>query len=147
MHPPVRNQADIVNQAAYSLEAGTDCSDLPDTARQEFKREADVNYILKTFGVGGALPQRQVSYGEADFDLDLHGAYIAREAAEKAWYHLPPNLKAKYKGIGPMLDAMNSGELAKDLAAAKDLNSSSASSSTPDKPAAGDAGATGGAAS
>lgn len=120
MHPPVRQQVDIVNQAQVSLESGLDCSDLPDTARQEFKREADVNYILSRFGVGG-IPQRQVSYGEADFDLDLQGAYIANDAAEKAFYYLSPSLREKYKSVAAMLDAMNSGELAKDLAAEKDM--------------------------
>ncbi len=133
MFPPIRNQADVVNQKQYSDAAGLDCSDLPDLARQEFKREADVNYLMSRYGVDVAIPQRQVSFGEADFDLDLHGAYIAVEAADQAWFHLPPALKQKYGNRKTMLDAMNSGELAKDLAAQKDLNSRE--SSPPAEPA------------
>lgn len=134
MHPPVRNQADIVNQRAYSAPAAIDCSNLPDTTRQEFKREADVNYVLSRFGVNG-LPQRQPSYGEQDFDLDLHGAYIANDAAGRAFNALPVALKRKYKDVPTMLNAMNDGTLLKDLTAARDMANAGASPAPAEPPA------------
>lgn len=119
MYPAIRQQTDIVDQDIVSLEAGLDCSTEPDTARQEFKREADVNYILSRFAVDGVLPSKQVSYGEVDWDLDLHGAYIALEAVDVARRSLSPALQRKYRSQKELLDAMNSGELEADLRAEK----------------------------
>lgn len=114
MHPPIRQQSDIINQDTYSLAAGTDCSDMPDMTRQEFAQEADINYILGRFGIGDA-PTRQPVYGDQDFDLDLHAGMIAIGEAQRAFVQLPPELHDKYRDTKGMLDAMNSGELARDL--------------------------------
>lgn len=74
MHPAIRSQTDT-DQELYSDEAGLDCSNLPDTARQEFKREADINDLLSRYGVG--LPQKPTRFAEADFDMDLQQALLA----------------------------------------------------------------------
>lgn len=113
MKPAIRTQVDD-RQMDFSLEAGLDTSDKPDLARQEFRDDADANLLLKRYGVNVPV-QAQPQYGDADFDLDLHSAHIAVDRAQHAFRKLPNELREKYKTTQGLLDAMNSGELAKDL--------------------------------
>ena len=90
-----------------------------DLTRQEFAEEADVNYLLRTYGVDTPV-NRVPQFGEVDWDLDLHSAHISMDRAQHAFFHLPLELRQKYKTTAAMLDAMNSGELATDLEKIRD---------------------------
>lgn len=115
MKPAIRTQVDD-RQDEISLATGLDTSDRPDLTRQEFREEADTNYLLSRFGVNVPM-QRTPQFGEIDFDLDLHSAHIAVDRAQNAWYQLSEDLREKYKDPAGMLDAMNSGQLEEDLKA------------------------------
>lgn len=106
--PAERRQSDG-RQDEYSAAARIDTSNLPDLARQEFKQEADVNYILSRFGLDG--PQRQLVFGDVDFDIDLTGAHAAVSQARRAWGKMPDYLKEKYPSWQDLLAAIHSGEL------------------------------------
>lgn len=138
--PAIRTQTDE-KQMEFSLASGLDCSGEPDLARQEFKQEADTNYLLQRFGMNVPV-QHAPTFGEVDFDLDLHSAHIAIGQVQQAWHQLSPELRAKYRTTNAMLDAMNSGELRTDLEEARDAvraekakaEASSAPASTSNQP-------------
>lgn len=95
-----------------------DCSDMQDMARQEFKDETNVNNIIQRFlGTGVPPVQRQPVFGDRDFDIDLHGGYLAVENAQRAFLRLPKALKDKYKNTQGLLDAMWRGEFKDDVIA------------------------------
>lgn len=100
-------------QDAISHASGIDCSTQDDTARQEFKDEADVNLMLGRYGVG--LPQKQITYGETDFDLDLQTALEAVNTARTAYRELPPELRKMYPSWQTLLNALETGALKFDF--------------------------------
>lgn len=108
MHPAIRSQSDT-DQELYSDEAGLDCSNLPDTARQEFKKETDVNDLLARYGVG--VPQQPTRFAAADFDMDLQQALDAISESKQAWAGLPDNLKRQYTTWQELLTALDNGSL------------------------------------
>lgn len=109
MHRATRTQVDE-DQDLYSLETGLDFAGTTDLARQEFKDEADLNILLKRFGVGGAM-QRPLSWGQADYDLDLQRAIGAVEDAKRAHRAMPEELRKIYPTWRDMLNAIESGRL------------------------------------
>lgn len=118
MKPAIRTQVDD-RQLDFSILTAFDNSAEPDPVRQEFKDEADVNVMLNKFGMNVPM-QRQPQFGETDFDLDLHSAYIAVDRVNHAMQALPPELREKYPTAARLLDAMNSGELEADLLDARE---------------------------
>lgn len=113
---PGRNQRQFYHDLQQRTAISTATSlfrdpDKPDPVRQEFKADADVNTILKRFGV----EQRQVTYGEADTDLDLQGALEAVRSADEAFQGLPKNLRDKYRNMKNLLNAIESGALKLDM--------------------------------
>lgn len=110
--PAIRTQVDGLDEE-YSIETALDCSDMPDTTRQEFKDETDVNKILGRYGVNA--PMRPVQYGESNFDLDLQTALQAIYTAQDAVRNLPPDLAAKYPTWTSFMEAAYSGKLRQDL--------------------------------
>lgn len=134
MKPAIRTQVDDLGDA-YSLATAIDFTDSIDNTRQEFRLEADVNHLLSRYGVGVPM-QQQPQFGEVDFDLDLHSAYISVERSQHAFSELPYELRQKYGNVATMLDAMNSGELAKDLLAERaEREKKAAASKAPADPA------------
>lgn len=113
MIPAIRTQVDQ-QQDFHSELAGLDCTTSTDTARQEFKDEADVNKILARYGVNA--PQRQAIFGETDFTLDLQQAFAAIEAAKNAHHKLPQSLREQYPTWQSVLNGLDSGEFRIDLA-------------------------------
>jgi len=110
---PERKQGDG-KQDDYSEISGLDCSQDKDLARQEFKDEADINILLRRFGVG--TPSRVPQFGgEYDFDIDLQKAKNAIAETQRAYNALPPNLKEKYKDWQTLLNAIQSGQLRIDM--------------------------------
>lgn len=112
MHPAIRGQEDIVNQDVYSLESGLDASstvEAPDMTRQEFKQDADINYILSRFGVNAALTARQPQYGEVDYNLDLHQALNAVRTAREAHDRMPDHIRQRYPSWQDLVKAVETG--------------------------------------
>lgn len=111
MNPATRTQRDK-KQPELSRAGGLDCSESPDMARQEFKNEADVNELLKRFGVGTPLPSRQGEFGKAvDYDLDLQTALAAIAQARNAYSTMSNDLQRKYPSWQRFLNAIERGEL------------------------------------
>lgn len=108
----VRTQYDD-KQPDFSDAAALDFTGEKDYARQEFKDDADVNILLKRFGVG--VPLKQVNYGEQDFNIDLQQALTAVNIAREAYKSLPEGLKAKYPTWQKLLNHIESGNLKIDL--------------------------------
>lgn len=107
MHPPTKDQADL-GQDNVTLDA----SDRPgnkDMARQEFKDEADINYMLSRFGV--TAPRGTPTYGEWDEAIDLQTALIAVEEAKYAFGRLPKPLRDKFDNMADLLRAVDNGSL------------------------------------
>lgn len=137
---PPRHQDDGL---ADVVSAATGISFPPDEdmTRQEFAQEADLNHLLKSFGVGPANYRPPV-YGEADFDLDLQGAYSLVREAEEAFATLPRHLLDKFGGPqGAFLAFLNREIGPEDF---KDPSAGSSSAATGDgSRQAGEAGAAG----
>lgn len=107
-----RRQSDD-DQQRHSDAAAIDFTDDPGKTRQEFKDEADTNILLKRFGVG--IPQKQVTYGETDFNIDLQTALEAVAIAKKAYKDLPADLRKQYPSWQTLLNHIESGKLTLDL--------------------------------
>lgn len=106
----MRSQGDG-KQNEYSRRGALDCSDSTDVARQEFKSEADVNVLLQKYGVG--IPQKQVAFGDTNFDIDLQEALAAVQAAKRAYRQLPPELRQRYPSWQTLLNNLASGRITK----------------------------------
>lgn len=113
MHRAIRTQADGKGDL-WSRATRIDCSGDRDVARQEFKDEADINKLLSRYGVG-PMPQRQTTYMEVDYSLDLQTALTAVDAAAAAHRDLPQTLRDRYPNWPSLLNALDRGELRIDL--------------------------------
>lgn len=98
-------------QELYSEKSGLDCSQEIDTARQEFKEEADTNKIMQRFGVN--VPQKPIQFGE-QFDIELQDALEAVRSARKAYRELPPDVRKEYPSWRTLLENLMSGKLSLD---------------------------------
>lgn len=112
--PVERHQADGA-QEEYSELTGLDSSNLPDLARQEWKTDADINNLMDRFLRTGALNQRPVNYGEQDYNTDLQQALQAIQEAKFTHSTLPEEVRNKYPTWQAMLNAVESGQLRKDM--------------------------------
>lgn len=105
--PPQRDQADI-----GLVDQPIDCSNSPnnpDVARQEFKDEADINYVLSRLGV--TAPRGTPTYGEWDDTIDLQQAIAAVREADAAFNKLPRELKQKFPNMNEIIRAVDNGSL------------------------------------
>lgn len=108
--PPLRRQGDQLGDAASDdarIIFSPDDPDSRDTARREFKKETDINYILSRFGVGA---QRPLSYGTADYEIDLQNGLEAVRESQRAWKRLPADLKKRFPTWLSLLRAIDLGE-------------------------------------
>lgn len=80
-----------------------------DTARQEYKQEADVNYMLSRFGI--TAPRGTPTYGEWDDSIDLQIALESVREAEEGYRTLPKELREKFPSMEAMLTAIENGSL------------------------------------
>lgn len=121
MRPPLYDQVSFLDRddhADHGLNCQTAGEQGRSMARQEFRDEMDINTILDRFKVTGVLPPMKTpTYGDQDFDLDLHTGFIALSQAQDAFWKLPPELREKYKSPAGMLDAVHTGEFKKDIEA------------------------------
>lgn len=105
-----RSQADSAEVfAAQSDETATVIDQTEVWTRQEFKKDSDVNEILRRAGAGG-FEARPVQYGVQDTDLELQAVYTAAVLADEAWLRLPERLRGRYPGWSELLAAIEAGE-------------------------------------
>lgn len=85
------------NPDQVSLETGLECKD-PSLAIQSQKDEADINYIVKQFGITKQLPQVLTlpSYGDFEGVEDYHQAQNLIIEAQAAFLRLPSGLRAQF---------------------------------------------------
>lgn len=116
MQPPTKDQRSIgadnptIDASDGALIEGQwDVTENKDRARQEFAKEADINYMLSRFGV---VPGRGTpTYGEWDDSLDLQQALTSVAEARVAYADLPEELKNRFKSMEDLLKAYNNGSL------------------------------------
>lgn len=109
MKPAIRSQADDTMNEAYSKRTAISFAKAKDTARQEFKAEADVNTILRKFGA--FAPMKQTRYGEAiddNLDLQMSLEYVAE--IKRAYVNLPREIRLDYPSIESFLQGAARGD-------------------------------------
>lgn len=117
MQPPTKNQLDIgVDNPTIDASDGAlielpdgNVAENKDMARQEFGKEADINYMLSKFGI---TPERGApTYGEWDDTIDLQQALTATAEAKTAYAELPQELRDKFSSMEELLNAYQKGAL------------------------------------
>lgn len=96
--PFVRNPYNYDLKEA-SDSSGLDCSvDGPGRTKQSFKEEADINTLIKRFGIGNPLPTgaRIPSYGDFTQAGDYQTALNVINEAERAFYAVPADVRARF---------------------------------------------------
>jgi len=93
--PAVRTTWNYDRKAVSEL-TGLNCTD-PSLAVQSQKDEADINTIVRNFGVTGKLPEsvRQPMYGDFTEVYDYRTALEAVRSAEASFMSLPSDLRAR----------------------------------------------------
>lgn len=95
LFPRVRSSMNF-DRALWSEAHGLKCED-PSRAVQSQKDEADINTIVRNFGVTGRLPAavRIPEYGDFDAVGDYREAVEAIRAAETSFLAMPSELRAR----------------------------------------------------
>lgn len=112
MHHAIRTRHDERGQE-YSNRFAISFVDTTSVARQEFKDEADINIMLKRFGVNHQ--QRTLTFGEQDYTIDLQAALSAIDQSKRVYARMAPEVKEIYPTWQKFVSGLNSGALAKDL--------------------------------
>lgn len=111
--PFVRNPYNY-DLAELSDATGLDCSvDGPGRTKQAFAEEADINTLIKRFGVGNPLPTgaRIPSYGDFSGATDYQTALNVIHNAERAFYAVPADVRARFlNDPARFVDFFNQGE-------------------------------------
>lgn len=70
----------------------------PTLAKQSFREECDINYIVMRFGLTGELPTniRQPEYRDFTTVVDYHTALTAIRHAEEAFAAMPADVRARF---------------------------------------------------
>lgn len=107
MYPPTKDQTDI-GLENQTLDASHSV-DNTDMARQEFKQEADINYMLSRFGI--TQPRGTPTYGTWDDTIDLQDALASVREAKDGYSTLPKELREKFPSMEEFLRAIDNGSL------------------------------------
>ena len=108
MHPATKNHLDIGADDPVADHSHRD-GENEDTARQEYKQDADINTMLTKFGI---IPKAGTPiYGEWDDTLELQVALMATREAQNAWKDLPEDLKQRFGNMETLLAAVENGQL------------------------------------
>lgn len=108
MHPPIKDHATFLEHEGPELNAAASPNN-PDMAKQEFKDEADINYMLSRFGI--TQPRGTPAYGEWDDAIDLQNAIAAVEISNDAYRQLPIELRRKFASMNDLIRAVDNGTL------------------------------------
>lgn len=87
---------------------GLVCPPEEDRTRQEFREDTDINILLKRYGVG-ALNRTPTEFSDRDYDVSLHDAMIASQAADAAYNALDPDVRRAYPTWAHFVQAVESG--------------------------------------
>lgn len=93
MRYTIRSQAESPEEAAVH-DVGVDCSGDEPIVRPEFAEGTETAFLLNRYG--GQILASGFEPGEADFDLDLQGAYAAVQRAEETFAALPEEVRSRY---------------------------------------------------
>lgn len=107
----VRNPFTI-DPDAHSLASGLECKD-PSLTVQSDKDQADINNIVKQFGLTRSLPygEQQPTYDDfTSFPYDYHDAMNTLREADNAFMELPATLRTRFHNdAGEFLDFLADG--------------------------------------
>lgn len=117
MHPPVKDQTDIgrdnpgldASDEAISETYEGDVVENKDMTQQQWKEEADINYMLSRFNI--VPPKGAPTFGEWDDNINLQTAIQATREARTAWRKVPKELQQKFSNMDDLLAAVESGQL------------------------------------
>lgn len=115
--PPRKNQTDIgvdnptldASHGALIQRQNGDIEENEDMTHQEWKNEADINYMLSRFGI--TAERGTPTYGEWDDNIDLQQALTSVAEARTAYADLPDKLKNKFTTMEELLTAYSNGSL------------------------------------
>lgn len=84
---------------AVSLETGLACPEEEGRTQQAFKEDADINVIVRRFGLTGQLPENVRVPVSGDFTgiTDFQSAMQAVVAAQAAFNELPAEVRARFR--------------------------------------------------
>lgn len=129
----VDGRQDELSEATGTVPKGP--KEVEDVARQEFRDEADINVLLKRYGVGNGPPLRDPIYGEVDYDMDLQGAYTAVRTAREAFQRLPEAVRQVYPTWEQVLAGIGAGKVTVDETGTPQLVTETTNQVTPPSPA------------
>lgn len=83
---------------AASNETAIDCSIVPSVTQQQFAEEADINTIVRRFGLTGELPKDVAVPQSGDFlDVtDFHTAMNVVRSSEEAFAAMPADVRKRF---------------------------------------------------
>lgn len=84
--------------ATVSRETGLDCPASESQTQQHFKDDADINTIVRRFGLTGTLPDNYRAPLLGDFAdvMDFQTAMNAVSQAQEQFMQLPPDLRSRF---------------------------------------------------
>jgi phage internal scaffolding protein len=88
----------VYDSDKVSDDTGIVCNDLTRT-KQEFAEEADINLLVKRYGLLGAMPKdhRVATFGDfEDMQNDYHTAQNKIRAADEAFQAMPPDVRYRF---------------------------------------------------
>lgn len=129
----IDGRQDELSDATATIPKGP--KDVEDVTRQEFRDEADINVLLKRYGVGSGPPLRDPIYGEVDYDLDLMGAYTAVRQAREAFQRLPQDVREAYPSWDQLLAGIGAGAVIVDETGTAQLKVETPAETPPANPA------------
>lgn len=99
------NGAFNYNTDKASVASGLDFSGTESLTQQQFKEEADINTIVRRFGITGQMPEnpRVPHYGDFTEVTDYQTALNAVRAAEEAFLALPAAVRAEFNNDPQLL--------------------------------------------
>lgn len=108
---------------------GTNCSGSQDMARQEFKKDSDINTIVERLMRGQEVPGRTAAYGAVDYTVGLTEQYQAVAELRERHSELRAKEATQLDFMG-YLEALNRGE---DIAPPQPPNPEAAPKTAPEE--------------
>lgn len=84
---------------AVSQRTGLSCPPEEDMTQQQFAEEADINTIVRKFGITGKLPENfnmPVFVDVSDVPGDFHAAMLTVETQREAFMQIPAETRARF---------------------------------------------------
>lgn len=109
---------DAYEPMAWTLASALDCSNDEVMTRQEFKDDADINVLVRRFGVTGALPPPAPpeAYGDFSGVEDFQTAMLELQYAEGRFMELRSDIRERFQNSPGELLAFLSDEANHDEA-------------------------------